>query len=350
MCRQHGRSSFDGAPDFAHECGETQDRNRHDGAVRRLHCKSRHNDMGTAEVSPRYTARLAKAVLLLAAGAAAHVWLFPSSPRSAKTTAEVTATGAGMVGTSGRSAEQPMVASSMGEFARAEASAAANTVKVIVKTIRPAVIFGLVPDASKPARVAEATDVTPAVPSSLQPEIAPATYEVRAAPAMPPSQVDSREFSVAAMAAEATSPANVRTNVSDTVLPVARERPRTISNSPALPEYPSDERLVSAVLQQYRAAYERLDVGAAQSVWPTVDARALGAAFRQLAGQRVTFDSCGVSVSGSGAQATARCRGQAEYLPKVGSRRAYVASGEWVFDLAKQDMAWRIVNAEATIK
>lgn len=121
-------------------------------------------------------------------------------------------------------------------------------------------------------------------------------------------------------------------------------------NAAARVEGPSDERLVGYVLQQYREAYESLDVTAAQTVWPTVDARALGAAFRQLAGQRVTFDSCGVSVSGSGSQATARCTGQAEYVPKVGSRRAYTASGEWVFDLQKENTAWRIINANANIK
>jgi hypothetical protein len=103
------------------------------------------------------------------------------------------------------------------------------------------------------------------------------------------------------------------------------------------------EAEVRRALQNYRAAYERLDVAAARMVWPSVDHVALTHAFRQLARQRVTFQSCGISVSG--ASALARCRGQAEYVPKVGPQRALMASGEWVFDLAKSDADWKIVSA-----
>jgi hypothetical protein len=105
-----------------------------------------------------------------------------------------------------------------------------------------------------------------------------------------------------------------------------------------------DEELVYLVLQEYRAAYERLDAAAAKSVWPTVNDRALRNAFQQLSEQRLSFDSCGVSVRGN--SASARCRGQAESLPKVGNRRALVMAGEWVFDLARQDTAWQIVSAK----
>lgn len=104
-----------------------------------------------------------------------------------------------------------------------------------------------------------------------------------------------------------------------------------------------EEELVHLVVQEYRAAYERLDAAAAKSVWPTVDAGALRHAFNQLVEQRLNFESCGVSISGD--SASARCRGEAQYLPKVGSRRALVKAGEWVFDLARQDTAWHIVSA-----
>ena len=104
-----------------------------------------------------------------------------------------------------------------------------------------------------------------------------------------------------------------------------------------------DEQMVRHVLQQYRVAYEQLDAAAAKSVWPTVDERALMHAFQQLASQRVTFRSCGISITGTGANA--RCRGEAEYLPKIGAKRAYTTSGEWVFDLARERTSWRIINA-----
>jgi hypothetical protein len=100
---------------------------------------------------------------------------------------------------------------------------------------------------------------------------------------------------------------------------------------------------VREVLQEYRAAYESLDVAAARSIWPSVDHVALAHAFRQLSRQRLTFESCGISVSG--ASALARCQGSAEYVPKVGGARALLATGEWVFDLAKNEADWKIVSA-----
>jgi hypothetical protein len=116
--------------------------------------------------------------------------------------------------------------------------------------------------------------------------------------------------------------------------------------TPPVPDVATEiaaEELVHLVVEEYRAAYERLDASAAKNIWPSVDARALRHAFNQLSEQRLNFESCGVSISGD--VASARCRGQAEYLPKVGSRRALVKAGEWVFDLARQDTAWHIVSA-----
>ncbi|MEP6594021.1 MAG: hypothetical protein ABJC51_10030, partial [Acidobacteriota bacterium] len=79
-----------------------------------------------------------------------------------------------------------------------------------------------------------------------------------------------------------------------------------------------DEEIVREVLREYAQAFERLDVQAAKALWPTVDGRALQRAFQQLDGQQLRFASCGVSVSGR--DANARCRGDATYRPKVGSR------------------------------
>ena len=104
----------------------------------------------------------------------------------------------------------------------------------------------------------------------------------------------------------------------------------------------SEEELVRRLLDEYAGAYERLDVGAAKAVWPTVDGKALKRAFAQLSSQRVTLQSCGITISGS--TANARCRGSATYQPRIGSRPVQIASREWTFDLSKQDAHWRIVN------
>lgn len=321
--------------------------------------------MVTAQVreAPRSSARLIRAILLMAAGAAVHLWLFPAA-RPAVGPVQFAAQTGGAVGTSGTSTAAAVSSSAVDQLAAATA-AAARTVKVIVTPIRPAVFRApQIAEPPAPARIVKAAltspDLARPAPAVLtQPDVetsessAPTVSDEPSAPRF--ESPDTGELHMARSAdrepivppASANPPSATPAGLTAPRL----ERSRTVPDRVSQPEeQPSDERLVSAVLQQYRAAYERLDVSAAQSVWPTVNARALSAAFRQLAGQRVTFESCGVSVSGSGSQATARCHGEAAYMPKVGARRTYVASGEWVFDLAKQDASWRIVNAEAIIK
>jgi hypothetical protein len=104
----------------------------------------------------------------------------------------------------------------------------------------------------------------------------------------------------------------------------------------------TEEELVRRLIDEYAGAFERLDVGAAKAVWPTVDGKALQRAFGQLASQRLTLQSCGITISGS--TANARCRGSATYQPRIGTRPVEIASREWTFDLSKQDADWRIVN------
>ena len=104
----------------------------------------------------------------------------------------------------------------------------------------------------------------------------------------------------------------------------------------------TEEELVRQLIDRYTGALERLDVGAAQAAWPTVNGKALKRAFGQLASQRLTFQSCGITISGS--TANARCRGSATYQPRVGSGPVQLASREWTFDFSKQDTDWRIIN------
>jgi hypothetical protein len=108
------------------------------------------------------------------------------------------------------------------------------------------------------------------------------------------------------------------------------------------PRRNTEEELVRQLIDRYTGALERLDVGAAQAAWPTVDGKALKRAFGQLASQRLTLKSCGITISGS--TANARCRGSATYQPRIGSGPVQLASREWTFDFSKQDTDWRIVN------
>lgn len=115
--------------------------------------------------------------------------------------------------------------------------------------------------------------------------------------------------------------------------------------SPAASAAVSDQSTaIRAALNRYEAAYNRLDVGAVHSVWPSLDQHALSRAFDGLASQKVSLGTCSVSVNGSAARAD--CSGTAAWRPKVGGsdRRA---SRTWTFDLTESGGAWNIVRVEA---
>jgi hypothetical protein len=104
----------------------------------------------------------------------------------------------------------------------------------------------------------------------------------------------------------------------------------------------NEEALVRQLLDEYTGAFERRDVGATKVLYPNVDGKALKRAFEQIASQRLTLEACGITISGS--TANARCRGSATFQPRIGTRPVQIASREWTFDLSKQDTSWRIVN------
>ena len=108
----------------------------------------------------------------------------------------------------------------------------------------------------------------------------------------------------------------------------------------------SEERQdVLEVLRQYRQAYERLDVKAAQAVQPSVNGRALRKAFRNLDAQELRFAECEV-VSLSGSTANANCRGEAVHHQKIGSRVVHRPDQKWTFSLSRHEDRWQIVWAD----
>jgi hypothetical protein len=125
-------------------------------------------------------------------------------------------------------------------------------------------------------------------------------------------------------------------------------RPDPLPASPAAaaresaPAGLADERLVRAALNRYQAAYSDLDAAAAGAVWPSVDRRALARAFDGLADQSVSLGQCDVRVNG--AAATAECRGQARWTPKVGGG-AQSAARQWRFELSQAGEQWIITQA-----
>jgi hypothetical protein len=113
----------------------------------------------------------------------------------------------------------------------------------------------------------------------------------------------------------------------------------------AADEVSQQKEIVLAVLREYSRAYERLDVRATKAVYPSIDDRKLQRAFEELEGQQVRFASCGVSISSSGAGANARCRGDATFRPKVGSRIVRLTDREWTFSLSRGGSGWQILDA-----
>jgi hypothetical protein len=105
-----------------------------------------------------------------------------------------------------------------------------------------------------------------------------------------------------------------------------------------------EEDVVLAVLKEYSRAYGQMDVRATKAVYPTVDDRSLRRAFEDLKEQQLRFASCGVSISSSGAGASAWCTGDATYRPKIGSRM-HLPNREWTFTLERDGAGWQILKA-----
>jgi hypothetical protein len=125
-------------------------------------------------------------------------------------------------------------------------------------------------------------------------------------------------------------------------------RPSSGGAPPAAIEAAGDlrnqEQVVLQVVRDYTRAYERMDVRAAKALWPSLDDRKLRRAFEQLDAQQLRFPNCGVSISGQ--DANARCKGDATYHPKVGSRVLHLTERVWTFNLSRSDAGWQIVDAE----
>ena len=121
--------------------------------------------------------------------------------------------------------------------------------------------------------------------------------------------------------------------------------PRALASAAPAPRTPPPETAIQTVLTQYRTAYRDLDAGAAQAVWPSVDAKALRKAFERLEEQHLIFNSCQIAVSD--ARAVVSCDGSARYVPRVGNRDPHDDRRQWEFTLSKVDDVWLIDKVSA---
>jgi hypothetical protein len=121
---------------------------------------------------------------------------------------------------------------------------------------------------------------------------------------------------------------------------VPPQQPLAVAATAGVVSRASEEAAVRAVLEQYRGAYERLDAGAAQRIWPGVDERRLARAFSDLESQTLAFEQCRVDVTNR--RGTARCRGRATYVGRVGTRVPQTHVRDWTFQLWKAGDSWAI--------
>jgi hypothetical protein len=112
----------------------------------------------------------------------------------------------------------------------------------------------------------------------------------------------------------------------------------TIAVAPPAPTELAREE-INAVLDQFQAAYTRLDAAFVQAIWPSVDRPRLERAFRNLASQDLEFGECRLDLVSATAAAT--CTGAVSYVTRVGSRRAH-DTRTWTFTLRKAPEGWRI--------
>jgi hypothetical protein len=126
--------------------------------------------------------------------------------------------------------------------------------------------------------------------------------------------------------------------------PVLSPTPAASTPPPESSPMRDDRVAIRATLNRYESAYNRLDVDAVRSIWPSLDQRALARAFDNLTAQRVALQNCNVDLSGSTARAN--CSGNASWTPKVGGGERSAAR-RWTFDLSEANGAWRITHVQA---
>jgi hypothetical protein len=305
---------------------------------------------GESERAP-YGPRLRRAIVLLTAAIATHIWVVPASQqgplaRPFLAIASPVMSQSGLPVAPLRAAKQ-----SFAEFRAAHG----RSVRVKTEFIRvPPAAWpgGASGPATRDAHMAEVPVATTGFVRAARTETPTASFpNDRPAEDQPSGPVDDSGPTLAGgIVGSATGPMEP----AERMVPAAtRSEPASVeSASAALPgssatertaELRKQEEIVRKVLLDYTRAFERLDVQAAKAIWPSVNDRALQRAFEQLDAQQVRFASCGVSVSGR--DANARCRGDATYRPKVGSRVLRLTEREWTFSLSRDNDRWQIVNA-----
>ena len=186
------------------------------------------------------------------------------------------------------------------------------------------------PAAPTPVRDVAAPSLSYAAPGTL--------------PATPSTPIPSFVPSVVAPATDAPSGSSSAASAAMPEPAPAAPAPSPTAPSPAPSTAREQSAAVRAALGRYETAYNRLDVAAVRSVWPSIDQRALARAFDSLTSQKVSLQNCTIDIIG--ATARANCSGRASWTPKIGGGEQ-TASRKWAFNLNQADGEWHIVQVQA---
>jgi hypothetical protein len=219
----------------------------------------------------------------------------------------------------------PTVTATTGERVETTTNAVAQNPSAPVNPPRPSEAA-----APPPTREVAAPSLDYTTPSTL-----PATGSPSASgfiPSVVPPATDTTNASTPAASGTMPDPAP------------AAPAPTPAAPSPAPSPNRDQSTAIRAALGRYETAYNRLDVAAVQSVWPSIDQRALARAFDSLTSQHVSLQNCTIDVIG--VTARANCSGTASWTPRIGGGERRAAR-KWTFNLNQADGAWRIVQVQA---
>jgi hypothetical protein len=107
----------------------------------------------------------------------------------------------------------------------------------------------------------------------------------------------------------------------------------------------ADVRAVQRVVNKYRDGFSVLDTSWVKSVWPGVDAEALGETFARIREQNVEFARCQISVMD--VRADASCRGTVQYTLHGVGNRPRIEFRQWRFGLRKSAGAWMLESVDS---
>ncbi len=159
----------------------------------------------------------------------------------------------------------------------------------------------------------------------------------------PPVSLAAREREPVA-ATPRNAPRHVPSNVAPRVTPAAVAASTRRAAPPRADAVAGEALAVLGTVQEYAAAWSRLDARATKAVFPSADRDALVQRFTAISEQRLTLGGCAATVTG--AQAFVTCRGTLRYRPRVGAHATRVEQARWRFALSHDSGSWVITSVD----